>query len=282
MKTAETMPATHDEDMLGLSPGLLYLWTIPHDRGDTVLANRLEAILSADERNQARRFHRDEDRRLFVAARAFVRLALSRHFSIPPEEWFFTKDRNGKPLIAKPVILRSVHFSLSHTEGLIACLISLSAEAAVDVEKHQDGQALVLAARQVLSSTEHNSLSMSAGDAWASRFFAHWTLKEAYAKARGLGLSLPLSEISFELNPSEKISAHFGPGVDDDASGWLFWCCTSLPQHTLAIAAKRDRVQGFGLILQPVQFKGLSIVPDPYSYPSRPEFPVRMMRGSPS
>lgn len=85
-----------------------------------------------------------------MISRALVRLVLSNHFPIPAGDWRFDRDGNGKPSIVAPAGFPPVRFSLSHTQGLVACLISLSAEAAVDVEKIEYNQDLALVARQVL------------------------------------------------------------------------------------------------------------------------------------
>src|SRR5882762_1257835 len=113
------MPTNCRECLPVLRQGQMYLWTLlTDDVTDAATACRLEAILSADERNEARRFRRDTDRQQFVIARALVRLALSHHFPVAAGAWRFDRDRNGRPFIGAPEILPPVRFSVSHTRGL--------------------------------------------------------------------------------------------------------------------------------------------------------------------
>lgn len=254
------MPANRSQCLPILRPGQLYLWTIRTDNlSDTTNACRLLAILSGEERKEAQRFRRARDQRQFVIAHALVRLALSQHFPVPVGDWCFDRDRNGKPLIAAPTISPAVKFSLSHTEGLIACLTMLSAEAAVDVEKVEYNQDLPLVAKEALSPTELKALSLLSGRDWTTGFFDYWTLKEAYAKARGLGVSLPFSNIGFELGSADTIRAHFASQVNDDPSAWTFWLRRISLQHTISIAAKRSFGDGCEIILRPVKIDGVSI-----------------------
>jgi 4'-phosphopantetheinyl transferase len=249
------MPTNRSECLPPLTPGRLHLWTVrTDDLNDGVIASRLAPILSTDEQNEARRFRRPRDQHQFVIARALARLALSRHIPVAAADWRFDRDENRKPLIAAPEISPPVRFSISHTQGLVACLIGLCAEAAVDVEKIEPNQDLALVARQVLSPAEQAALNALSGADWTARFFDYWTLKEAYAKARGLGLGLPLNAIGFELEPDETIRAHFAPGVDDDPSAWVFWRRHLPPQHTISVAAKKDVDREFELVVRSVEF----------------------------
>src|SRR2546426_1262254 len=257
------MRASRRECLPVLRPGQMVLWTLlTDDTTDAETACRLQEILSADERNEARRFRRVTGRQRFVIARTLVRLALSHHFPIPAGDWRFDRDRNGRPFVVAPAISPPVRFSVSHTHGLVACLITLSAEAAVDVEKVEHSQDLAMVAREVLSPAEQGALSVLSGTDWTTRFFDLWTLKEAYAKARGLGLSLTLSDIGFEIKPDNTISTHFASQIDDDSSDWVFWQRHLSAQHTISVAAKKSFGEGCKLILQPVKIDGTRIYPE--------------------
>jgi 4'-phosphopantetheinyl transferase len=198
-------------------------------------------VLSDEEKKEARRFQQTKDRRQFVIARALLRMALSTHFQLPSGVWRFERDSYNKPFIAGPNVSQpQTRFSLSHTKGLIACLITLSNEAGVDVEKNEYNQDLHLVARQILSPEELGTLNNLSEEAWTKLFFDYWTLKEAYVKARGLGLDLKLSDISFGPGLDNAIRARFGPSLGDDHSAWVFWCQRLPSKHTISIAARHD------------------------------------------
>jgi 4'-phosphopantetheinyl transferase len=263
MRKRSAYVTTRNQLIRHVRPGQMYLWITPEEANR--LASGHEAILSAEERNRALRFHRIADQNRFIIAHAFVRLALSWHFGVAAAEWCFRRSRNGRPLITAPVILPRVQFSLSHTEGLTACLITLTAESAVDVEKVVGDRELVLAAGQVLSAAEQKNLGATSGREWTSRFFDHWTLKEAYAKARGLGLGLRLSDVGFDFAPGGKIQAQFEARLNDDPSNWLFWCRRLSQQHTVSVAAKEHFRQGFELIIKRVNCDGVRLIFGPFA-----------------
>jgi 4'-phosphopantetheinyl transferase len=253
------MSAKTDQQLASLNPGLLYLWTMRTDDLDIRTLSNLEAILSANEKKEARRFRRDRDRHQFLLARGLLRLALSEHLPVCAADWRFARDQNLKPFIIAPKSFSAVNFSLSHTDGLIACLISLAAEAAVDVEKLEFHGDLALVSEQVLSAVELTALGKLSGKDWTERFFDYWTLKEAYAKARGVGLNLGLSDIVFEIDADNEIRAHFSSRSDDDSSAWVFWCHHLSPQHTISVAAKAETDAGYEIICRSVNFEGLPI-----------------------
>ena len=226
---------------------------------DIEILSSFEAILPADDLKEARRFRRIRDRHQFLLARGLLRFALSEHLPVCAADWRFARDQNHKPFIIAPKSFSAVNFSLSHTDGLIACLVSLVAEAAVDVEKLEFHDDLALVAKQVLSAVELTALGKLSGRDWRERFFDYWTLKEAYAKARGVGLSLGLSDIVFEIDADNGIRAHFSSRSDDDFSAWVFWCHHLSPQHTISVAAKAETDAGYEIICRSVNFEGLPI-----------------------
>jgi 4'-phosphopantetheinyl transferase len=253
------------ERLWTLRAGQLHLWTVGTDGlADAAIACRLQGILSIEEQTESRRFRRARDQHQFIIARALVRLALSQYFPIPAGDWRFDRDDYGKPFVASPQIWTPVRFSVSHTEGLIACLVTQSGEAAVDAEKLEYNRDLPLVASRVFSPAELIALSELSGRNWTARFFDLWTLKEAYAKARGLGLSLMGSDISFEFGPDNAIYPHFASALNDDPSAWAFWRCPLSSRHIITVAVKKDFHGAPEIIQQSVRFDeiSMSLVPD--------------------
>jgi 4'-phosphopantetheinyl transferase len=164
------MPAKTGQLLLPLKPELLYLWTARTDDLDIEILSSLEAILPTNEQKETRRFRRDRDRHQFLLARGLLRLALSEHLPVCAAGWRFVRNQNHKPFIVAPKSFSAVNFSLSHTDGLIACLISLVAEAAVDVERLEFQNDLAPAAKQVLSGVELTALGKLSGQDWTKRF----------------------------------------------------------------------------------------------------------------
>ena len=145
-----------------------------------------------------RAIRRNRDRRQFAAARVLVRRVLSRYAPVEPEVWEFAYSSLGKPSIAPRFGLSDLRFNSAHTRDLVACAVAHQDDVGVDVEclDHDPGP---LVARHSLSDEERAQYEQLRSIEQNRYFFRLWTLKEAYAKVRGLGLSLPFPHISFTV-----------------------------------------------------------------------------------
>ncbi|MFT6108269.1 MAG: 4'-phosphopantetheinyl transferase [Planctomycetota bacterium] len=167
-----------------------------------------EVLHLLDEQEQSRlarfRFERDADS--YASAHALVRLALSSvNPAVKPSDWSFHVAEFGKPELPPPSDLR---FNLSHTRDLVAAGTLVGAEIGVDVEAIGTREVAQELRSRVLSPLEVRALDELPLDRQARRFFAIWSLKESFIKACGLGLRMPLREISFAFD------SQFGDGDD--------------------------------------------------------------------
>lgn len=202
---------------------------------------RCEALLSDDERARARRFVRDVDARHYLVAHALLRTALSRYVEAAPQDWRFECNEFGRPHICGPEIGRELQFNLSHTPGLVACAVAWRRPVGIDVESFErTGVGMELAANY-FSPQEIAQLRSLPAAAQSERFLEYWTLKEAYLKARGVGLSLPLDCFSIQFRPEQPIAISFAPSLDDDPSAWQFAQFRPTPRHVLAVAVARPQ-----------------------------------------
>jgi 4'-phosphopantetheinyl transferase len=172
-------------------------------------------LLSEEERERYHRFRFDKDRDLFLSAHAAKRLLLARYTGTPPEQLQFACNAYGKPYLPgndAPV------FNLSHTRGFVAVAIAgPSFELGVDTEDSQRGGNWRDLITRVFTPGEQEQILHCLQADPQARFFELWTLKEAYSKAKGLGLSLPLQSFSFQLD-GDRIELQ----TKDDAAGWQF------------------------------------------------------------
>ena len=130
-----------------------------------------------------------------------------------------------------------LEFNLAHTRGLVACAVALGRDVGVDVEwLGRRGRTLEIAERY-FSPSEVRDLRATPGPDRKERFFRYWTLKEAYVKARGEGLRLPLRRFSFHLDgPAVRVSFE---SDSDDPRAWQFLIECPTPSHLLAVAVRR-------------------------------------------
>jgi 4'-phosphopantetheinyl transferase len=199
------------------------------------------AMLSQDERTRAGRFLLERHRRQFVIAHGLVRTALSRHVpAVSPDAWSFVTNRYGRPFIAGPQTESPLFFSLSHTDGCVACVVSVNECVGVDVEATDRKCAHREIAEFVFSPEEVGALCALPPAELIDRFFDYWTLKEAYIKARGFGLALPLADFAFTLSPPAPPTISFEPELDDDPSTWQFVQDWPTQHHRLGLAVRRE------------------------------------------
>lgn len=236
--------------MSALGRGDVHVWVLraPEDASAEDVAHA-KALLSAEEHARMARFRFLPDRLRYLFAHALVRVTLSRYApATPPAGWRFVANAYGRPEVAPDSAAPPLRFNLSHTAGLVACAVAVDREVGVDVEylfpPHGDFGLEV--APRYFAPAEVMGLEAQPPDARRERFFALWTLKEAYIKARGLGLALPLDRFAFELEgapldaaESPAIRIRFEPDMNDDATRWHFVRRHPTPEHALALAARR-------------------------------------------
>lgn len=192
------------------------------------------ALLDEEERARADRFRDAGARAQFVAARALLRGAMSACSQQAARPWRFRADARGKPHLDEPK--PEFVFNLSHTDGLVACALARGGEIGIDVERIAPTADLLTLARANFSRPEADHVAALDGEARTEAFFAIWTLKEAYAKARGLGLQLDMTAFAFDLSDADAIG-FVTDVVDDDASRWRFFRDAPTPDTRLALAA---------------------------------------------
>lgn len=221
--------------------GALHLWCAHADdllSEDT--AHDCAEVLSEEERGRWQRFRVEHSRREYLAAHALVRNALSHYRPVAPRDWRFAIHAHGKPAPEPECGLR---FNLSHSTGLVVCLVADApvdigpVEVGIDVEARSRAPQIAEVARRVFSAAEREQLQALILEERLDRCLSLWTLKEAYIKARGLGMALPLERISFLFDRSGAARLQLGPAVDDDARQWRF-CTLEHAQHRIAIAVE--------------------------------------------
>jgi len=158
------------------------------------------ATLSDDERNRSARFRFEPDRRRFVVAHGVLRDLLGRYLGTDPGQIRFVYNAFGKPEL-HPEFGSRLTFNLAHSGDLALIAIARDAWVGVDVEcidaRGQSNYADI--ARSLFSATEVDALSRVPSHLYVKAFFNCWTMKEAYVKGRGEGLTLPLTSFTVPI-----------------------------------------------------------------------------------
>ncbi len=200
----------------------IQMWVAPvAEVHDSALLERYATLLDAGEKTRWQRFLQAPDRQRFLVARAFVRTVLARELGRDdPAALVFTSTVHGKPELAGAEAGR-LHFNLSHADGLLVLALCREQAVGVDVEALDRKVELLALSQRYFTTHEHEALLDLDGNAQRERFFALWTLKEAWLKARGLGLRIPLDDFSFALGGKHP-AISFGPQLDGSPEEWQF------------------------------------------------------------
>lgn len=230
------------------------VWLSHYDEiNDARLHAEYRALLSPEERFQEPRFHTRYDQRRYLITRAMIRTVLSRYVAREPRAWRFVTNRYGRPAIANDAPeAADIEFNVSHTPCLIALGVTRRRGLGVDVENVGSRSAPLHIADRCLAATELAELARVPRSDRQLRFFEYWTFKESYAKARGIGLSMPLEQLSFHYPHERTVRMSIQPQLDDDAERWCFWQFSPTPRHLLAICAERQSAEQLALTLRRV------------------------------
>ncbi len=217
-------------------------WAHPTQIRDPELLHRYTAILDNRERERMARFMFERHRHTYLIAHALVRTVLSRYADVEPADWAFVFNEHGRPDIDPAHQLGTLQFNLTHTEDLAVVAVARS-DVGVDAEDVTRRSSTIKVAEHFFAEDEVAQLqSLPAAD-MTSRFFDFWTLKEAYMKARGMGLALPLNAFFYDLRDLPEISIGFCPPIVDDPASWRMALHAPSARHRIAVALRLDPIK---------------------------------------
>jgi 4'-phosphopantetheinyl transferase len=200
-----------------------------------------ESILAEDEINRANRFHFQKDRERFVAGRGLLRTILSSYVGVPSDEIIFTYGSHGKPGLAWQDGRPAIEFNLAHSGGTAIYAITQDRTVGVDIELIQHDFPVQSVAERFFSLSELAELQALPNKMRTEAFFKCWTRKEAFIKARGDGLSCPLSDFDVSLTPGEPARLLHVKWASEEASRWCMEDIESVPNCAGAVVVAGPR-----------------------------------------
>lgn len=220
-----------------LTPDEVHLWRVDLDR----LAGPVEhpaAMLSTNERAQGVRFRSARDGRRFMIGRATLRMILGLYLGIEPSRVSFEYGPHGKPALACRGCEAPVSFNVAHAASLALVAATRGREVGVDVEHVRAIPEAERIAAHYFSACERATLAQLPPERRQEAFIACWTLKEAYVKAIGQGLSYPLDR--FDVAPAPDRSPVFLRihGDPAEATQWSLMRLTPAPGFIGALAVR--------------------------------------------
>jgi 4'-phosphopantetheinyl transferase len=210
----------------------IHVWRAYLDCGDTVL-RLFEATLAADEKARAQRFVFQPDRNSFIATRGILRELLGTYLKRSPTDLAFDYGPQGKPTLRTESSATKVDFNVSHSHGMALFAFALGRHVGVDIELIRPDFAGQKIAERYFSPQEVAELRGLPPALQDEGFFLCWTRKEAYIKARGEGLHVPLKSFSVSLTPGESEQLQAA-----DSARWSLRSVRPDPRYAGAVVAE--------------------------------------------
>lgn len=239
---------------LSLPDDEIHLWLVPEAEVPAQLLPHYQSLLSAEELARYERRRSQEERRRFLITRATVRTVLSTYRpALAPAHWRFSSNAHGRPAAIFDDHTAPLVFNISHATGMVLLAIARRGELGVDVEDTWRECQVSELAERFFSRAEAEELLQLPASGQRERFFDLWTMKEAYIKACGLGLAIPLGSFGYRFAGTE-ISIAFDAARPDRPERWQFWQLHGSERHRVGLAyAGQQRMRLRGQRLVPLQ-----------------------------
>ena len=197
----------------------IHVWRVSLTQTESGL-QALAQTLSTDEQTKAERFHLPKGRSHFIVSRGALRAILSRYLHINPNLIHFKYNPYGKPSLIVAQGGDTLRFNLSHSAEITLIAITKNRDIGVDIESLNPNFSYQQIAERFFSPLENTVLRSLPEYLQLTAFFTCWTRKEAYIKAVGKGLSIPLNQFDVTLAPGEPAALLNVQENPKEASRW--------------------------------------------------------------
>jgi 4'-phosphopantetheinyl transferase len=215
-----------------LSDNELHVWRASLDLAAEV-RERLQGSLNSEEKSRAERFLVAEAREQFVAARGILRELLGAYVGVDPQSVALSYRPKGKPWLS-PDYNSTVCFNVSHSHGMGLFVFARNREVGVDIEYVKENFRGMEIASHFFSEREIAALAQLPRERMGEAFFGYWTRKEAYVKAHGQGLSIPLDSFTVEFSRSEQVLS------DETGARWSCYALEVAPGFAASVVAEGE------------------------------------------
>jgi 4'-phosphopantetheinyl transferase len=187
-----------------LASGQVHVWLVRADNAALCMAC-FENLLATAERERAARFKFEKDRRLYTAAHVALRSILAGYLNVAPGDLEFEIGQRGKPRLAPTFSKDSLEFNLSHSSEVALIAVTRERGIGVDIEHIKEEFAFVEVAERYFTAREVAAIRALPEELQRRAFYQCWTSKEAFLKAKGVGLSGELDEVEILLDGEGRV-----------------------------------------------------------------------------
>ncbi len=183
------------------------------------------------------RYRIERPRSDYILTRGTLRFLLAQYLHLTPAEISFGYTQYGKPFLIPQSDLR---FNVSHSHGLALMGFVRQREIGVDVEQVRAQDDAKKLAERFFSVREREQLRDFSGDELHAAFFRCWTRKEAYIKAKGEGLSLPLHQFDVSIEPDPQLALLATRPDRSEANRWAIFNVSAKSGYSAALAVEKE------------------------------------------
>jgi 4'-phosphopantetheinyl transferase len=218
---------------LALVSNEVHVWLVRADHA-TLCMVCCENLLGTAERERAARFKFEKDRRLYTVAHAALRSVLADYLILTPADLQFETGPRGKPRLAPTFRNDSLEFNLSHSSEVALIAVTRKREIGVDVEQVKKQFAFAEVAERYFTAKEVSAIRALPEGLQRRAFYQCWTSKEAFLKAKGVGLSGELDEVEILFGDKDRVQ------VKSTLSGWYLSELNPCDDYVGAVALEGD------------------------------------------
>ena len=230
----KSMPET-----LTLGPDEVHVWRVSLNMSAPEL-ERLAKLLHPEEQGRAERFHYKKDHDRFIAARGMLRTLLGLYLNVRPEQLSFCYSKYGKPELADVSAGDRLRFNLSHSKLLALYAFTYKRDLGIDIEFIRPDFDSIGIAGRFFSPREASTIRALPPNIQQEAFFACWTCKEAFIKAKGKGLSYGLNQFDVTVAPEGPAKLLSINGSTEEASRWSLYGLAPGPGFAAALAVEEN------------------------------------------
>lgn len=220
------------------------------------IIKHLTNLLNAYEKQKLNRFHRKVDRNTYLLSRVSLRKHILRYLGSPKQlDLKFKTNRYGKPYLDDEFIEKKLYFNISHSGGYVVCAFSRFNNLGIDVECVKSEIDIDNLASNYFAKEEVNRLIKIPTCQRLDRFYQYWTMKEAFIKAIGMGLSMPLDHFYIDILDREKAKVIVNKKYDFSSQEWLIRQINIFPKCKMAVCFAGENISNDELKINLIEDK---------------------------
>ncbi|WP_387692406.1 4'-phosphopantetheinyl transferase family protein [Photorhabdus sp. RM71S] len=239
---------------MNIADNEIHIWYACDEEIDAEFALlHYKQFLTLDELEQYKKFYFEKNKHQYLVTRTLVRHVLCKYLQdVLPMELKFVTNTNKKPYVSPSQMRFPLQFNISHTDKMIVIAVTKSNEVGIDVEYLDRDNCTFDIAERFFAESEYQQLKALSPEQQKRRFFSLWTLKEAYVKACGKGLYIPLDEFWFSFPCVDAIDITFSASRYDDPNNWQFWQIEPDKHHLVSLAIQQNPSLLYNLVMRKI------------------------------